>query len=186
MFHFLSLLLYYYAIVLFVYLCICFICFILFYFVLFVLFVYLFYLFICLFACSLVLWLQLLFVQTILTYIFSSKHGGVFTLNMAGTYITVLAEHEPLRGYLSALDSGLNLRDAVVDFGFEETLGLESVQLGTEIHRHFITGHVSNNPDNMSVMVQQLVDALRSSASLSACKQYDRFVSNYESSLPQS
>ena len=42
---------------------------------------------------------------------------------MAGTYITVLAEHEALRGYLSALDSGLNLRDAVVDFGFEETLG---------------------------------------------------------------
>ena len=87
---------------------------------------------------------------------FSSKHGGVFTLNMVGTYITVLAEHEPLRGYLSALASGLNLRDEVVDrFWF--------LKKHLEIHRHFITDHVSNNPDNMSVMVQQLVDALRSS-----------------------
>ena len=67
------------------------------------------------------------------------RHGPVFTLDLAGIDITLVADLKLLRSVLNAPEDRLSSQAALADFGFDVMLGPESLVQGTESHHALLT-----------------------------------------------
>ena len=72
----------------------------------------------------------------------ADRCGGVFSLNLAGFKTTVLCDRRALECFAVAPESVLSAREATAAFGFAETLGRLSVEVGTGVHRRLIKSAV--------------------------------------------
>lgn len=72
----------------------------------------------------------------------ADRCGGVFSLNLAGFKTTVLCDRSALECFAVAPESVLSAREATAAFGFAETLGRLSVDVGTGVHRRLIKSAV--------------------------------------------